>query len=36
VQQLRGEAPNQVEGAKAALICSGGIFHNSTALLLRS
>jgi acetyl-CoA acetyltransferase len=36
VQQLRGEAPNQVDGATTTLVCSGGIFHNSTALLLHA
>jgi acetyl-CoA acetyltransferase len=36
VQQLRGEAPNQVPGASAALISAGGIFHNSTACVLRT
>jgi acetyl-CoA acetyltransferase len=36
VQQLRGEAPNQVPGARVALISAGGIFHNSTACLLHT
>jgi acetyl-CoA acetyltransferase len=34
-QQIRGEAPNQVPEARAALVCAGGIFHNSTAFVLR-
>jgi acetyl-CoA acetyltransferase len=35
VQQIRGVAPNQVPDAKTALVCAGGIFHNSTAFVLR-
>ena len=37
VVQLRGEAGRrQVPGARTSLVAAGGIFHNSTALVLRT
>jgi acetyl-CoA acetyltransferase len=36
VLQLRGQAENQVPGARAALLAIGGFFQNASATILRS